>query len=98
MRYLTLGLLVALILGFALPAAADGGSLPDTMPGFGALSDWISSILDWLGFGENPAGPKANGIGSALEPNGIGSALEPDGLGTPPPPPAEIGPALEPGG
>ncbi len=79
MRYLTSGLLLALIFGLALPAVADGGSSPSTMSGFGALSEWISSILTWFGIGEDLASSKPNGIGVGLEPDGIGTALEPGG-------------------
>ncbi len=114
MRYLTSGLLLALIFGLVPPAAADGGSLSGTVPGFTALSEWISSILDWLGFNEDlePNGIgtilEPDGIGASLEPGGIGAGLEPDGIGASlepgglgvglQPPSTDFGPSLEPGG
>ncbi len=109
MRYLTSGLLLALLFGLVPPAAADGGSSSGTVPGFGVLNDWITFILDWLGFREDPGRrPPSADFGPGVEPNGlgvarpasaeIGAGLDSNGLTDLRASRADFGPGVKPGG
>jgi hypothetical protein len=108
MRNLTLGLLFALTLVLASPAAAGGPSVV-VLPGL----DLLDLVLDWFRISE-AVETSASQIGPALEPGGVaaseppvnmGPLAEPGGIAADPSPPkkaqdpsANMGPGLEPGG
>lgn len=77
MRCLTLGLLVALILALAPPAAADGGASLGIVPGVASLAELVSYVTRWLGIGKDtevppaePLPPPSPKMGPGVEPGG----------------------------
>jgi len=84
MRYLTLGLLLALTLALASPATAAGGPPVVPLPGV----DLLELVLDWLGISE-----AVDNSSQEMEPGGVV-----DSPSKAPEPSANIGPGLEPNG
>jgi len=88
MRYLTLGLLLALTLVLASPVAAAGGPPIVPLPDVGLFE----LVLDWLGISE-AVDTSVQEMGPAAEPGGVT-----DSPSKAPEPSVNMGPAIEPNG
>jgi len=89
MRYLTIGLLLALTLAVVPVAAATDGPAPSDRD-VGVFMETISDILLWL---EGVWDAASDEIGAGIDPNGAPEAGQ-----EPEPPSAPMGPGAEPNG